>query len=148
MELKDLPPKHDPKGGSPKTPYPMPVSEYYQYTNGGTIWRMATSMLAGLVIGLLVAWWTATQSKGVTEAQMERFVQDYSPYAKDKELLASHNSIQDQQIGELRGSEDKIMTRLSTLDFKVSSDEKDIVDIRNKIDLTANFIEELKKPKR
>ena len=60
MELRDLPPDKDPKGGSPKTPYPPPrpprtpnpirVSEFDEYNQGNP------TTLGGLDTKDILAW--------------------------------------------------------------------------------------------
>jgi hypothetical protein len=154
MDIYDLAPRKDPKGGSPRTPsggVPLRTYQEYSQVNGngnGTIWKMATSLLSGLVIGLLVAWFSAMQTKGVSGKDMQDYVDRFSPYLKDKDTINAHNSIQDQQIGELRGGDERINARLNALDVKLVGDERDISDLKNKLDLATNYLEELKKGKR
>jgi hypothetical protein len=137
VRLQDLTPKNDPKGGSPRTPNPMPVSDYQStvaYATNGTIWKMATTFLASGLIGMTVAWWTALQARGMTQA--------------DKELLTVQQSSQDKSIGELQGKMDRAFDRLSKIDEKHVAYESQISDIYSKIKLTADYLEEQRRLKR
>lgn len=135
MNLPDLPPQKDPKGGSPKTPLPTSLSkmlkdlqqseptDYIVTTNTNGIWRAIATGLGGLLLGMTVAWFTAFQSRGVsqkemeeyvrqnqvdqerhilTRSEMQEFVRDASPWAFDKQAIVNRLAGHDQQIGELR----------------------------------------------
>src|SRR6267142_5281910 len=82
MQLRDLPPRNDPKGGSPKTPKPIPVSEFHNpqmapqdkhhfspvFKNGGyamsTIGRYAVSFLLG---ALSAAFMVGSKSQNIND---------------------------------------------------------------------------------
>jgi hypothetical protein len=148
MHLSDLSPKSDPKAGSPLSSS-IPMSDYQSgFSHSESACKFLVGPLVGLVIGLSVAWFTAWQSKGVTHAELEHYVADYSPYIKDRDMLALHNSEQDQKIGELKGGDEHINARVSAIELKLSGDERDISDCRSKIDLAGSYLEELKKAKR
>lgn len=148
MDLRDLPPKADPKGGSTRTPTGgVPLREYQEYVAAnGTIWKMATSILSGLFIMSIVAYFTALQAKGVSHVEMTSYVGDFY---KDKELLiAAQNIRQDQDIGKLIGGEEHITVRLNSIDVELATDKKDIDELRTKMELLGNYLEELRKSKR
>ena len=150
QRLRDLEPRFDPKGGSPKTPIPIPVSDYQGFlTNGnGTIWKVATSGIAGLFIGMVVAWFTALQNKGVSQRDMQEYVDKFSPYSHDKEALTLQQSSQDQKIGELAAFKDRIFDRLTKADKDISENTRDISDHDKKIKLLTDYIEAQKFPKK
>ena len=151
-ELRDLVPRKDPKGGSPRTPSSgIPLRTVQQYSNGngnGTIWKMATSILAGVNIGLVAAYFTALQSRGVNQREMQEYVDKFSPYSQDKALLAEHNSNQDKEIGILSGHKDRIFDRLQMIESKHIEYEGKFSDLYKKMDTIANYLEEEKKVKR
>ena len=158
MDFRDLSPVKDPKGGSPKTPLGIPVrefprtdySEYPIFTNGNGygLWRAISTGLGGLVIGLLVAWFTAIQSKGVSQSQVEDYVDKHSPYLLDKAVISEHNSAQDRQIGILEGKLERLQERLGKMDEKHVGYESDINDLKNKIKLLTDYIEAEKYPRK
>ena len=47
MELRDLPPRKDPKGG---TPPPIPVSEYNQQVQPNGTWRNVAAIIGGITV--------------------------------------------------------------------------------------------------
>jgi len=155
MDFHDLPPRRDPKGGSPRTPStPIRVGDYQEYVaaqvpNGnGTVWKVAASGFAGLFISMTIAWWTATTGKGVSRMEMEDYAQRYSPYSQDQKLLAEHNSQQDKEIGILRGQADRIFDRIQMIDQAHITYDSKLADLYKKLDTITNYLEEEKKVKR
>jgi uncharacterized membrane-anchored protein YhcB (DUF1043 family) len=158
--MRDLPPQKDPKGGSSKTPSGgIPVRDFQMggdypiiATNGYGIWRAVATGLGGLVIGLLLAWFTAFTSKGVTQAEMQEYVTKYSPYSMEKASINEHNQTQDGQIGELRGKQDRVFERLQNLESKLSNDERELSEFKenskNKFQDVANLLDEQRKAKK
>ena len=152
MDLRDLPPRKDPKGGSPRTPSSgIPLRTVQQYSNGngnGTIWKMATSILAGVNIGLVAAYFTALQSRGVSQREMQEYVDKFSPYSQDKGLLSEHNINQDKDIGILKGQTERLFN-LSGMNNEahITYDNK-LSDLYKKLDTITNYLEEEKKVKR
>lgn len=148
--LRDLEVRRDVKGGSPKSPsVGIPVAEYQQYavaTNGNGVWKAIASGLAGMVIGLLVAWFTAIQSRGITLKELQEYVDKYSP------VLPKDMAIQSSQIGELRGKQERIFERLAGLENNEKVDEKEVTEFkaesRKNNEYVANFIEEQRKAKK
>ena len=152
MDLRDLPPRKDPKGGSPRTPSSgIPLRTVQQYSNGngnGTIWKMATSILAGVNIGLVAAYFTALQSKGVSQKDMQEYVDKFSPYSQDKKELSLQQQNQDKELGTLSGQTERIFTRLNTFEEWKIQVTRDIQDQDSKIKLLTNYIEAEKSPRK
>ena len=155
MDLKDLPPRKDPKGGAKTPSGGISLREYQQQTEApffqesqATIWKMAASGFASLFVGMSIAWFTAMQGKGISRAEVEQYMRDSSPYARDKDTLALHNANQDEQIGKLIGGDERISIRLNTIDIKISTNEKDIADMKSRLEYLANYLEASKGLKR
>ena len=158
--LRDLEPLRNPLGGSPKSPprgiplaefqeYPTPTPQPITITNGnGTIWKVTTSGLAGLFIGMTVAWFTATQNKGVTQKDMQDYVDRFSPYSHDKEIIALQQASQDEKIGALNGFKDRLFDRIKTIEEDRIIEKRDVADHDNKIKLLTNYIEAERVPKK
>ncbi len=151
--LRDLEPRYDVKGGSPRTPSGgIPVAEYQGYTmaNGNHIalWRMLASGGWGLAAGILLAYFNAMQSKGVTEEKMQSYDKDYSLYAQQREGISTRNAAQDQQIGILQGIQQSNIGRLNAHDTKFHDDERDIEDLKGKVKRFGDYIEESYKSKK
>ncbi len=153
-QFVDLEPRYDPKGGSPRTPtVGIPVQEYQQYasTNGNGVWKAIATGLGGLVMGLLLAWFTAYQSKGVTQKEMQEYVEKYSPYSVQKDVLNAQQATQDRQIGELQALSNRAFDRVTILDTKLHDSEREILEIRNevktKMDIVATLLEQQKAKK-
>lgn len=124
--VRDLEPENDPKGGSPKTPFPpitQPEQGFWIQPNGGTIWRAIATGLGGLLVGMTIAWFTALWSHGLSQKEvedliresqieqekhllsrieMQEYVTKFSPWSFDKQAITNRLSNQDQAIGELR----------------------------------------------
>ncbi len=154
--LRDLEDWRDVKGGSPRTPSGgIPVREYQdQYSippspaNGNhvAVWKAAATGFAGLIVGLLMAWWSAFQKQGVTQRDMQDYVIAY--YGTEKRVIAEHTSQQDTQLGVLQGNQQRNIERLSAHDSKLHDDERDIIDLQNKVKQFGDFVEELRKAKK
>lgn len=116
MELRDLMPKGDVKGGNPpKSPYPpMEVSEFSERTSKA--YPIIISILSTGLIGMTVAWWTALSERGVTRRDMEEYVRLYSPYVIDKAGIAEHQSNQDKEIARLGANQLEVLRRLDKLE--------------------------------
>jgi len=150
--LQDLVPRKDPKGGSPRTPSAgIPMATYQQYTNGngnGSIWKVWTALLAGMLVSMTVAYFTALRGQGVSRAEMQEYVDKYSPYNHDKEVLALQQATQDKEIGSLSGHKDRIYDLIKMLQDKHIGYDRDLQDHEHKIKLIADYIEAEKTPKR
>jgi len=148
--LRDLAPRYDVKGGSPRTPSGgVPVREYEQYVsngNGNGVWKAIATGLGGLVVGLLLAWFTAYSGKGVTLKEMQEYVDKYSP------VLPKDQALQTAQIGELRGKQERIADRLNSLENNEKVDEREVTEFkteqRKNNDLVATYIDEQRKAKK
>ncbi len=145
----------DVKGGSPKTPIGgIPVQEFQQYstyTHGNGVWKAIATGLGGIVMGLLLAWFTAYQSKGVTQKEMQEYVERFSPYSQQKDVLSAQQATQDRQIGELQALSSRAFDRVTTLDSKLHDNDREIIELRNevktKMDIVATLLEQQKAKK-
>ena len=143
--LRDLEPRYDVKGGSPKTPIPIPVKDLQGYIETGDsdgLWKAATTGACGLFIGMTVAWFTALQNKGVTQTQMAEAI------AHDRELIATQNQNRDEKIGGLLGHKDRIFDRLKMIEEKHITYDRDMAECDSKIKMLTNYIEAEKFPKK
>jgi hypothetical protein len=154
---RDLTPACDVKGGSPRTPTGgIPLRQYTEstsepqvfYPESDGLWKAIATGFGGLVVGLLIAWFTAFQSKGVTRSEMNEYIEKYSPYAHDKELIALQQSAQDQKLGILDGFKDRILDRINKIEERHFGYDRDIADHDKKIKIIADYIEAEKTPQR
>lgn len=139
----------DVKGGSPRTPPGLPVRDYQEYaasSNGNGVWKAVATGLGGLVAGLLVAWFTAFQGKGVSNKEMQEYIIQY--YSTERRVIAEHTSQQDGYIGILQGKQEKLFERLATFEVNQKEHDRDITEIREKLKLAANYLEEQQKVKK
>lgn len=95
MEIRDLPAKSNPKGGSPRTPSPIPVREMNENGKKGII-NVNTGISVGVVGILIVGIWTILNA--ITSAKNE-----------SNSAIASMRQ-------ELNGRFDKVELRVSTLE--------------------------------
>ena len=151
---RDLEPRYDVKGGSPRTPSGgIPVAEYQQYVNAPhpnhvALWKALATGQAGLIIGLIVAYFTAFQNRGVTTKDMQDYDKEYSLYAQQKEGLAQRNAAQDVSIGAVQAVQQSNVNKLNVHDGKFHDDERDIEDLKGKVKRFGDFIEEQWKAKK
>jgi hypothetical protein len=152
MPLRDLEPRGDVKGGSPRTPSGgVPVREYQEYVNeygNGSIWKAIASGCAGLNIGLLIAWFGALQSKGVTHQELQDYEEKYSPYIQQREIIAKDNRNQDTQIGALQAIQNHNVDKLNSYEGKFHDVERDVIDLQAKVKLFADYVEAQRIPKK
>ncbi len=130
----------------------IPVSEYQQYVgNGNGVWKAIATGLGGLVVGLLLAWFTAFMGKGVSLREMEDYTKDHSPYAYDKQVLVEHNASQDTKIGNLEGKQERTNDRIAKIESLQNEHDRQITDLRNdmktKMDIVASMLENQKSKK-
>ncbi len=102
----------------------------------------------GLVGGLFLAWLTALQSKGVTQKEMQDYDKEYSLFAQSKEGLSQRNQTQDDKIGTLQGLQQANIGKLGAHDAKLHDDERDIIELQNKVKQFGDFVDELRKAKK
>ena len=145
--LRDLEPRCDPRGGSPKTPIPIPVKDLQAYveTTGvddSGLWKAATTGACGLFIGMTAAWWTARDNRGVSQAEMASYV------SLATAIIAKDNSNQDRAIGELIGKQDRTFEILKGIGEKHVGYENSITEINSKIKFFGDYVEEQRKAKR
>ena len=151
MGFVDLPPSKNPVGGSPRSPSSgIPVREYQEYSNGNGngVWKAIATGLGGLVVGLLLAWFTAFQSKGVTTKELQEYVEKYSPYAQQRDVIQQHFTNQDQAIGQLQGKQERLYERMNANEYKITECDRQITelhtDVKTKMDIVATFLEQQK----
>jgi hypothetical protein len=144
MENRDISPRR------PRTPARgIPVKELVQYENeNGNVYKVWVSILSGLLVGMTVAWFTALQTKGVSTAEMQGYVDKYSPYSHDKELISLQQTSQDTKIGEVMGKIDRIFDRLAKMEEKHVNYDRDILDSDHKVKLLTDYIEAEKMPRK
>lgn len=145
--FRDLPPKGDPKGGSPRTPSGgVPVREYQEFTtaNGNGVWKTLAGAAGGLWIMALLAWWTAYSGKGVTQEKLEDYVDKHSPYLMDKGAIIQSQQAQDTQIGMLAGKQERMNERLGVVESDMKTESKDIEGMKHDIKLVSDYLEQLK----
>ena len=150
IALRDLQPRFDPKGGSPKTPIPIPVKnlEGYIDTGGDTggVWRVVACAAITALIGMTVAWFTALITHGVSSKDMQDYVD--KSLANDRQMVALENATQNEKIGILMGQKDRIFDVLKMIQEKHISYDKDLSDDEHKIQILTNYIEAEKFPKK
>jgi hypothetical protein len=151
---RDLEPRYDVKGGSPRTPSGgVRVAEYQQYANPSTgdyhgFWRTVAVASWGLMGGLLLAWFTALQSKGVTHQELQDYEEKYSPYIQQREIIAKDNRNQDTQIGALQAIQNHNVDKLNSYEGKFHDVERDVIDLQAKVKLFADYVEAQRIPKK
>ena len=121
MQFKDLPPKHDPKGGSPRTPVPIPVREFQ--TKNGFFRSYLFTFLMGQVVTFLVGliffaigWGKLAQQftegqqwRVIAEARMERMDSTGTNFARYQvEALRLHAEQNEAKITVLQEETRKI----------------------------------------
>ena len=149
---RDLEPRYDVKGGSPRTPSGgVPVREYQEYAvsngNGNSVWKAIATGLGGLVVGLLVAWFSAFQKQGVTPDQLQSYVEKY--YAQRQESTAQHLSALDTQLGVLQGKQEKEWDRITKNENEIDkcnlSMQALTTEVKTKMGTVADYLEKVKK---
>ena len=124
--------------------------DYQAYTNGNGngVWKAIATGLGGLVVGLLLAWFTAFSGKGVTTGELQQYVERYSPYAQQKDVIAQHLQVLDTAIGELRGKQDRNYERLNKVENdndKCNLSIKSLeTEVRAKMGTVADYLEQRK----
>ncbi len=126
--LKDLPPRYDVKGGSPRTPSGgisvREVQEYSQPMQHDSTFKMLAGGAGGLWIMAMLAWWTAFQGRGITRDELRNEMKEY------KDSIMQHSAVMDSQIGELRGKQDGIIKDLNNVQYKQLTDERDFTEFK------------------
>ncbi len=126
--LRDLPPRYDVKGGSPRSPPGgIPVREVQEYTpvvNESGVFKMLAGAAGGLWIMAMLAWWTAFQGRGITRDELRNEMKEY------KDSISRDISGTNGAVGELKGKQEKILSDLSHVEFKLETDERDFTEFR------------------
>ncbi len=126
------------------------MSEYQSYaTNGNGVWKAIATGLGGLVVGLLIAWFTAFSGKGVTPDQLQTYVEKFSPYSQQREAINQHFSGLDTQIGVLQGKQerawDNIAKNANEIDKCNLAVEGLKTEVKTKMGTVADYLEKVKK---
>lgn len=128
MQLNDLSPKHDPKGGSPKSPSPIPVSEYESQVcvNGSSTWRTIAMVEATIIISGAAFMFTLGVDN-VKHSEIDQIMATRAPYihaaplieARFKTLETADESTREvlrELRDEFRKGDDSIMGRINELE--------------------------------
>jgi len=156
MDLRDLTPQKDPKGGSPRTPPGgIRVSEYAEFPAAPTaavhesgVWKVIACSSISALLAMTVAWFTAMQAKGISESELKAYVKEYSPYVFDKDNLARQQAAQDTEMGRIAGRQERVLERLGKIDELHVGYDRSIQDLYKKVDTITNYMEAEKTPKR
>ncbi len=128
IALKDLEPRYDVKGGSPRTPSGgIPVREVQEYTpvvNESGVFKMLAGAAGGLWIMAMLAWWTAFQGRGITREELRNEMKEYKDTIS-KDMATSTNS-----IGRLEGEVGKITTDLQGIQYRQLTDEQNFTEFK------------------
>jgi len=153
--LKDLVPQTDVTGGSPKTPVPgIPVSDYQSLivSDSFGVWKVVATGACSLLLGFIVAWWTALQSRGITQKELQDYAEKYLATRSSVEILTQQQARQDSEIGNLIGYKDRTTERLNANESKIRENEHDLIqfktDTQTKINLATDYLEEIRKGKK
>ncbi len=126
--LRDLPPRYDVKGGSPRTPSGgIPVREVQEYTpqvNETGVFKMLAGAAGGLWIMSMLAWWTAFQGRGITRDELRNEIKEY------KDSVAKDMTISTGSIGRLEGEVGKITTDLQGVQYRQLTDEQNFTEFK------------------
>lgn len=146
MDLRDLPPRRDPKGGSPRTPTTgIPVADYQAYsTNGNGVWKALAAGAGGLWVMSMVALLGMWAKQGVTQQQLEDYVDKHSPYLMDKVAISQHQSIQDTELGRIAGRQERVIERLGVLESDLKNQTHEVEGIKHDIKLVSDYLEQEK----
>ena len=135
------PPSYSISESFPQLNFPDEVDESHMVN----LWRSIATGLGGMVMGLMIAWFTAWQNKGVSSKEMTEYVRDYGPYVFDKPTLVEHNRQQDEKIGILIGGDERIQARLNALENYNVIDIKEKQDLETKLTVITHLLEEQQK---
>ena len=126
------------------------AAEYQEYVapNGYGFWKVVATSGWSLLAGILLAWWTARDNKGITRKELTDYDKESSTYIIDRKSLLDHNTLQDGWIGELRGKQEKNATEISDVKTKQRDDEHDQADLSAKVKLFGDYVEEQRKLRR
>src|SRR4029077_2305586 len=118
--FRDLEPRYDPRGGSPKTPIPIPVKNLEGYietkNDNEGVWKVIACSAITALIGMTVAYFTALRGQGVSQKDMQEYVD--KDIAHDREVIATQNQSRDEKIGSLNGHKDRIFTEIDLMKQK------------------------------
>ncbi len=126
--LRDLPPRYDVKGGSPRSPPGgIPVREVQEYTpivNESGVFKMLAGAAGGLWIMAMLAWWTAFQGRGITREELRNEMKEY------KDTISKDMTTSTTSIGRLEGEVGKITTDLQGIQYRQLTDEQNFTEFK------------------
>lgn len=137
---------------APRTPPGgIRVSEYQDaYPPDGSwvnkLLLATTTGLSGALCGTLLALYVARDNRGVTQEKMQEYVSTYD--AAEKRASSEHTTHQDEGIGELRGKQEKLFSSFNDMQFTIKEHDRDLTEIKGKLKLAADYMEEQSKVKR
>lgn len=148
MQFKDLPPQKDPKGGSPKSPLPMKLSDLTNIqnpVNGSVFWRITLGNVATIVTVVASVVYAAGKINERIDAlwnwktTVEQRFEHYDDVGT--KALKSHTDVELlKQIEQDR--------RINNVEKQLDSVVPDVREIKTKIDIVSNLLEEEKRLKR
>ncbi len=109
--------------------------------NGNGVWKALATGLAGLNIGLVIAWWNAFQGKGVSQNEMQSYVREYMK--EYREGISQHATSTDTKLGELSGKQEQLNLRLSKSEIQQTTDERDFTEFKTETKATNKLIADL-----
>lgn len=133
MELRDLPPRHDPKGGSPKSPMPIPVSQLEEPLEGNasSLWRTIALLEFAVIASLAGSIWQLGTGN-VKEKELEQ---------KIEQFLALHDFVKHSELDQVMATRAPYIHDKPRLDAKLdtltAADAETRMEIR---DLRSDFI--------
>lgn len=154
MDVRDLPPRKDPKGGSPRTPAGgIPVRQVEQYdqgpydvlpvkSNGDGVWRSLFLASLGVIIGLTTAYVTALRDRGMSQNEVLSYIRQ-SQLDQEKTFL-TRNAMEDyvkeytKEYSPWSFDKQTIVNRLAAQDEKIG-------ELRTKIELAGKYLEQQQK---
>lgn len=157
MEIRDLSPQKDPKGGSPRTPRPTPVREFQEAYppaeppimvsngNGAGLWKAIAGVVVGLLAGMTVAWFTAFHERGVTRVEMEEFTQKTHAEMEQHVKDALPKYITRQEMEEYVKTYSPWVFDKQVIVSRLAAQDQQIGEVRTKIDLATKVIDAQKR---
>ena len=154
----DLPPKNDPKGGSPRTPpRGIPVREYQTereppaivHVNGAAnTWRTIAGTLLGLLLGVGMAYVTAFRERGVTRIEMEQYMAERHTEVEKHVMDAIPKYIARQEMEEYVKAYSPWVFDKQFVIGRLSNQDQQLGAMQQKMDVVAKLLEELQKFKK
>lgn len=152
MEIRDLSPRKDPKGGSPKTPSGgIPVRNFEPYepsyepptpSNGDGVWKGLFFASLGVIVGLTTAYVTALRERGVSQIEMEQYVRQNQ---LDQEKTFLTRTAMEEYVKEYTKDYSPWSFDKQTIVNRLAAQDEKIGELRTKIDLAGKYLEQQQK---